>query len=866
MYLTWFTELARLLPKIAVLFGSLIAVFLLFALAIKLVRVYRLLKVRYGYLEITPPARGDRSPIATTQLFTAIHGLGIASNAFEKLFNAPCIFTLEIESTKSGGIRYLVRSPQDKLSSLERLLHAYMPEVKIVKTKGLSVRNAPFRKIVSYRQKKHYAFPLKTMEDLDAHDPIGYLTSAIANPSDDEHLVYQLLIKPVVNREAEVIANKILDNEDLLNSLQYRRVNTRGIFNVINKVLFGLLDAVGSIYSHESQHDYLMSKRDIEYKKQVAKHLKPVRTLSYFEHERVESIHQKLSEPLFNTEIRVSITGNDRKVIRDRLKNIKGAVTLFNVPKYQQLVQNKVSDKTMPRWLHYRFGRRLPSFNRQAIFSSLELAGLYHFPNKKSGKTDNVVTSLSKTLPAPVALKSNQKLGVIIGQNLHHGVTTPIGLTDAERERHVYTIGGTGNGKTTMLLYSIVQDIQNGNGVAILDPHGDLAENILGYIPPERIKDVIYLNPDDLTHPIGINLLELAPNLEGDELLREKDLITESAISVLRKIFSEDDSGGHRIEYILRNTIQTALTLENPTLFTIFRLLNDTKYRQGVVRNLEDNDLKIFWKNEIAKAGEMQKVKMSAGITSKVGRFLFSASAKRILEQEKSSINFEEILDGKKILVCNFSKGLIGEDTSTLFGTTVLAKLQVAALKRARQKQLERQPFYLYVDEFQNFATMSFVQMLSEARKYKLFLTMAEQSTQQQQQQRLVDIILANVGTVVCFRSGSPADERLVLPLFAPYIEQGEIANLPAYTFYMRIAAVEAREPLSGQTLLLEQRPDEVTAKQVIKESRLKYGKKIVVEQKPKQEVPKSVKQDPKAESKAPAKPTVADQFAPTTD
>lgn len=283
---------------------------------------------------------------------------------------------------------------------------------------------------------------------------------------------------------------------------------------------------------------------------------------------------------------------------------------------------------------------------------------------------------------------------------------------------------------------------------------------------------------------------------------------------------------------MLRNTIQTALTLDGATLFTIFRLLNDTKFRRSVVKTLQDEDLKNFWNNELGKAGEFQKVKMSAGITAKIGRFLFSASAKRILEQEKSTIEFEDILNSSKILICNFSKGLLGEDTSTLFGTTVLAKLQVAALRRARIKQANRTPYHLYVDEFQNFATMSFVQMLSEARKYKLYLTMAEQSTSQQDQQRLVDIILANVGTVICFRSGSPADERLILPLFMPYIEPGEISNLPAYNFYARIAAVQSQEPMSGTTVLLENEGSDEIAQAVTEYSRIQYGK-IISEEEP---------------------------------
>ena len=419
-----------------------------------------------------------------------------------------------------------------------------------------------------------------------------------------------------------------------------------------------------------------------------------------------------------------------------------------------------------------------------------------------------------------------------------------------------------------MLFYEILQDIRVGNGITVIDPHGDLADRILRYIPEERIKDVIYMNPDDLTHPIGMNLLELSPDLEGDDLLREKDLITEATISVLRKIFSEDDSGGHRIEYVLRNTIQTALTLEEPTLFTIFELLNDAKFRRSVVKTLEDKSLKDFWNNELGKAGDMQKVKMAAGITAKIGRFLFSASARRMIEQPKSTINFEDVLASNKILICNFSKGLLGEDTSALFGTTVLAKLQTAALRRARMEQIDRTPYYLYVDEFQNFATMSFVQMLSEARKYKLFLTMAEQSTSQQDEQRLVDIILANVGTVVCFRSGSPSDERLVLPLFMPFIQQGEIANLPAYSYYVRISAVNAQEPMSGMTVVVEETGDESIAKRVIQTSRELYAKKTEPEEEQPSSKPKqnnttiAPKKPVKPKKKRPSKKSDDDEFA----
>ncbi|MDK2899435.1 MAG: hypothetical protein PWQ10_622, partial [Patescibacteria group bacterium] len=551
---------------------------------------------------------------------------------------------------------------------------------------------------------------------------------------------------------------------------------------------------------------------------------KPARTLSAFELELMKSMHSKVTQPLFQTNLRILITSEYSK---EHVGGFRSALDGYSIPLYQALK----AKAQLPFLQNYRkklADLRLPAFTSSSsmILSTDEIASLYHFPSSQISRTDNLITSLSRTLPAPISLKNNHELDIILGENTHHSVITKIGLTAAERERHLYIIGGTGNGKTTMLQYAIVQDMKNNKGVAVVDPHGDMAETLLEHVPPERIKDVVYFNPDDLDYPIGLNLLELTEGLSGNELLREKDIITESVISVFRKIFSDEDSGGHRIEYILRNTIQTALTIEGCTLFTVFDLLNDGKYRKEILKKLEDKNLINFWKNELGKAGDMQRVKMVAGITSKIGRFLFSASARQILEQPKSTIDFDDIINSGKILICNFSKGLIGEDTSELFGITVLAKLQLASLRRARIKQSERRTFYIYVDEFQNFATTSFVQMLSEARKYKIFMIMAEQSTSQQDERQMVDIILANVGTVVCFRTGSPQDEMLLLPLFSPYIDRGEINNLPAFSYYMRISAVQSQEPLSGQTLLLEDTIDSNVHDSIIKHSRSAFARK----------------------------------------
>ncbi len=813
-------------PTALIVVASIAGVAVVFLLVRTIVNRRFLTRRSMVWLEITPPSSIAKTPEATEQLFSVLHGTRAARHLKERLLNRSPVMSFEIVSTRKEGVRYLLQVEASRSASIQKVITSYIPDSKV---KEVERDTSGEYSVIEFKETGHYVLPLTLTSVFEQHDPLGYVTGAMTKLSDDEEIVLQLVATPVRLREAEILSHKILGNENILQQVSSNKLSGVGRFtNVFGKVSSGLTDLTGEVYMGmtSGHREYYNAKsRSVQQQQtRVVSDDRPARVLSAFESELMETMHQKVTRPLFQTNVRILVKSPEAK---QHIASLKSVLDSYSVPPYQSL-KAKHSLPFVDALRNKAATRRLPSLRRQSaiILASTELASLYHFPSSQVSKTDNLITSLSRTLPAPVSLKSGKKLSVLIGENHHHETITPVGLTEEERERHMYVIGGTGNGKTTMLFYQILQDIRAGNGVAVLDPHGDLVERILHYIPKDRVKDVIYLNPDDLAHPIGMNLLELSPDLEGDDLLREKDLITEAAISVLRKIFSEDDSGGHRIEYVLRNTIQTALTLDDPTLFTIFELLNDAKYRRKVVKNLEDKNLRDFWNNELGKAGDMQKVKMAAGITAKIGRFLFSASARRMIEQPKSTINFEDILAGRKILICNFSKGFLGEDTSALFGTTVLAKLQTASLRRARISHESRTPYYLYVDEFQNFATTSFVQMLSEARKYKLFLTMAEQSTSQQDEQRLVDIILANVGTVVCFRSGSPSDERLVLPLFMPFIQQGEIANLPSYSYYVRISAVTAQEPMSGVTVVVEDRGDDSIAKQVIESSRELYAKK----------------------------------------
>ena len=768
-------------------------------------------------LVLIPPTTTTQPIEATERLFTALHSLLQSSTIGERLVGPASRLSLEIVSTRPDGVRFLLRCPAVLRDAIEQMIAGFIPEAKVVLCADPldGIRSG---QVLRFKQKLHYAYPLETSSALQQQDPISYLTNAMTKLKDNELIAMQIVLQPTHIPEVQTLSGQIRRNEDVFSNISGRKMSA--VTTLLSSASLSLLNLMSGLLNPGPRIQSSYQPTNVG--------AKPTRILTSFEYELVATLDAKLAKPLFAAAIRVIVVTNTKQAARLRAKSISAAMNLYSVSKYQRLVRVRLHFPWQRRITTLALRQRLPA-RRAVVLATHEVASLYHFPNSLNTQTDNLVTSLSRTLPAPISMKNGVALDLILGENTHHGVTTPIGLTAAERERHVYIVGGTGNGKTTMLLYGIIQDIKAGKGLAVIDPHGDLAETILHHIPEDRIADVIYLNPDDLEYPIGINLLELQPGLTGDDLLREKDLVTESVISVLRKIFSEDDSGGHRIEYVLRNAVQTALTLEGATLFTIFRLLNNANFRKDVVRNLEDQDLKDFWNNELGKAGDYQRVKMSAGITAKIGRFLFSASARRMLEQEKSSIDFEDILNSGKILVCNFSKGLLGEDSSTLFGTTVLAKLQIASLRRARLTQVERRPYHLYVDEFQNFATMSFLQMLSEARKYKLYLTMAEQSTAQQEEQRMVDIILANVGTVVCFRTGSPADEFKLLPLFKPYVQEGELSNLPSFSFYAKLAGTTVQEPLSGSTVLVSS-PSISLKQRVIVRSRELYSLPVIIE------------------------------------
>jgi hypothetical protein len=776
-------------------------------------------KLKMLTIELTPPSSSNRTSFANEELFRIIHNLYTAQSINDQFLRRRRIISFEIVSTKAQGIRFQIKIPRSTVSAFEKLIASYLPELKFKQIKdNVNALKYLSTDSVELRQAASFMYPLRQNSRLADHDPIRYLTGALSKPGPHDVFKFQLLLSPYDASRSAKLRNRIINNDSSVTPVTSKHAIIHFILACTNVFYqFILMTYNGAALLVNVLSGNFRFKNGSP--QALAQHADTSNEVKV-------SIIKKLSEPLFYGDIRIFVASSNSGVASEHLQTIVSSLGSLDEAGYQKLVP-KVK---LVKGNHFKdqLGMTHTSVLRRSssVLSVSEVAAMYHFPYGRTAASEGVAQSMSKSLPAPNAMKKNNQtraFDVVLGRNVYHGATMNIGLTAEERKRHTYIIGGTGNGKTTLLEYAIEQDIRRGKGVAVIDPHGDLSQKILNYIPKERIKDVIYFNPSDLDFPIAMNLLELPRNLSETELLNEKDFVTEAIVSMFRKIFSDDDSGGHRIEYILRNAIHTAMTVEGATLFTILKLLRNSAYRKSITSKIDDEDLRDFWREEIGKAGDFQRVKMSAGITSKIDRFRRSASVKGIIDHKESTINFDEIIDGK-ILICNLAKGLIGEDTSELLGISILTKLQLAAYRRIRRKQSERVPFFLYVDEFQNFATTQFLQMLSEARKYGLVLTMAEQSTSQQQDQKMVEVILNNVGTLICFRTGSSRDEQMLLPQFKPYVEEGEIGNLPAYNFYMRLRAIEAYEPMSGMTILLNTKKDAKQINKVIAYSRKRYA------------------------------------------
>jgi hypothetical protein len=395
------------------------------------------------------------------------------------------------------------------------------------------------------------------------------------------------------------------------------------------------------------------------------------------------------------------------------------------------------------------------------------------------------------------------------------------GIKKKDRAGHIYCIGKTGTGKSTLLLNMAISDIHNGDGVAVIDPHGDLSNEILDYIPKERVKDIIYFNTTDIQYPIAFNPLHKIK--AGDEYM-----VASTIVSALKKIWS--DSWGPRLEHILRNTLLSLAYHPDSTLLDIVPMLTNFEFRRQVLYSVSDSAIHEFWQKEFEPLSQQLKNEFIAPIVNKVGLFATHPVLRYIVGQNHDAIDVASIMDTRKILVVNLSKGILGEEATQLLGSLIITQFQIASLSRAKQGIDHRSPYFLFIDEMHSFMTLSFADILSESRKYGLSLFLTHQFTDQVDEE-ILNAIIGNVGTIITFRIG-PRDAELLKQEFHPVFNQTDLIGLPQYCIYLKLLIDgTTSQPFSAQTLPIEKNK-QYTKNEIIVNSRKSYANKMEIVEK----------------------------------
>lgn len=531
----------------------------------------------------------------------------------------------------------------------------------------------------------------------------------------------------------------------------------------------------------------------------------------------LEGIENKISKAGFDVVVRAVVCSSTMEAAKGHLDNIGSALAMFGGT--NSLTKNKHRFKGL--FMQDFIYRYWPMYKGTGVMSSEELATIYHFPNKQV-TTPGIFWLTSKRAPAPTQIPDK---GLYVGRSTFRGLSRPVYMLQEDRARHMYIIGKTGTGKSQFLKQMIVQDVENGEGLCVIDPHGDLIEEILLRVPPNRAEDVIIFDPSDTQRPMGINIMEAYTE-------EQKHYMVSSIIGLFYKLYDPNKTGivGPRLEHGIRNAMLTVMAEPGNTFIEVQRALTDNNFVQELLPKVTDPIIKRYWTDQIAQTSDFHKSEVLDYIVSKFGRFVTNKLMRNIIGQSKSSFDFRKIMDEKKILLVNLSKGKVGEENSQFLGLILVPKLLTAAMSRQDIPYEQRQDFYLYVDEFQNFATPDFAAILSEARKYKLNLIVANQFTGQMEDE-VKNAIFGNVGTITSFRVGVQ-DANFLQHEFQPTFAEADLINVDRFNAYIR--TVVHGEPVSAfsvdvtKDMAKEKALDNPRVAELIKElSRLKYAKDV---------------------------------------
>ncbi|MFC1613306.1 type IV secretory system conjugative DNA transfer family protein [Patescibacteria group bacterium] len=707
---------------------------------------------------------------------------------------------------REGEIYFYLSVPKKLKGYLEQQISAQYPDANIEEIDNYNIFKPEAKiKSASLVFGRSYIFPIKTYKKSDV-DMMNAITNSLSKLDNDDGAVVQFMVRSAKKRWhkwGKEVASKMHQGKKLEQAL--REVTSNWFF----KFIFGIIKVA----------KHTKTKEEDEHKKEQEQS----HQLSPMENEIVKAVEEKASKAGMEVNIRIVIVSKDEKRAELYLNNITNAFSLYSVYEYGNNFKKKKiynQDKFVKNFIYRGFDE-----NRKLILNSEEMASLFHFPIS-STETPNIKWLKSKGASAPVNMPKD---GVVLGENNYRSVNTKVRIKKNDRRRHMYIVGVTGSGKSVLMGEMAKQDIKNGDGVCIIDPHGSLVENVLSGIPAERAEDVIIFDPSDVERPVGLNMLEANTPEEADFAVQEM-------ISIFYKLVSDPNMIGPMFEHNMRNAMLTLMAdkEQQGTICEIPRIFTDSAFQKYKIKKVSDPMVRSFWEKEMSKTSDFHKSEMLGYLISKVGRFIENEMIRNIIGQPKSGFNFRDVMDKKKILLVNLSKGKVGEMNSDLLGLIIVAKIQMAALSRANMPEDERNDFYLYIDEFQNYVTDSIATILAEARKYRLNLIMAHQYISQlvkNQDANVRDAVFGNAGSMVCFRIGAE-DAEFMAKQFDPVFSQNDLINIDKYHAYVRLLIDNTAARAFEMASINPTPPLDSSLPYKIKQlSRLKYGKdKKIVE------------------------------------
>ncbi len=737
----------------------------------KKLNTLKVLNVDSVLLMLEIPRANDKKELAAEQLFASLHGILRDKQELKNSGGVQEHLSFEIVST-AGQIRFYVWTPKVLQSFVEGQIYSQYPTVQIYKMNEDYVDERS-KYPVAYSTElglvDNDALPIKTFDSFEV-DPLAGITGTLAklSPDQSEELWIQILARPIPDNWHKATTDKWI---------QRVKTGRRSLFAGTGIDWTWLVEVLGALFRPPAGG----TKSDVTVE------------LSERTKTRIAKAEEKATKLGYEVKIRLAYLGQNQTDAKLNMQALVGTFKQYNSTNLNGFRQlgGSFNKEDLAAYKMRQFS------DHGFILNISELASVYHLPHT-SVETPNIVWATSKTAEPPAKLpvltgdaKNDENVSAF-GLTNFRGINHQFGLLRRDRSRHVYIIGQTGAGKSGMLELLALSDVFYNQGYCIIDPHGDFAIDNLRFIPESRIKDVVYFNPADTAFPIAFNPLEIS------DPARKPNICSE-VIGVLKRMFG--DSWGPRLEHILRYTLLALLDRPNTTLLDISRLLTDKEFRKETLEYCKDVTVLQFWKHEFGQWNEKQVNESIAPVLNKVGAFTANPIIRNIIGQPKSSFDIRKIMDEGKILVVNLSKGLIGEDNASILGSFLVTKVQLAAMSRSDIPDVaNRRPFYLYVDEFQNFATDSFSVILSEARKYGLNLTVANQYVAQMTDS-VRDAVFGNVGTTISFRV-SADDAPMLVKQFEPIFEESDIIQLNNRHFVISMIINGEKVPAFSATTL----------------------------------------------------------------